>query len=466
MWTIEHSVRLQNDEIPEEVVEITVIEHMDEWSGLDHWEQKVRDVGFQAMRKMVAGGLLLREQTLLRTWTHLDDDCHPVRRGRIPVTLTSTVGKVRVDRQRLFCKRCREWITPLNEELGLHEHGNGRLTHGFREMACECGSSQPYRQAQRMLGRITQDASVTSMKQVQRVVGREGSRLRTAEDEQYATASSQIVRDVQDRNPLPAPLEGVLYICVDGIWVRSYPGKGRWREGKVARICTEEREPIGNKGRQRVVESRYVSSFKPVDVFSERVWVDAVRMGYPSYDQVIVLGDGARWIPSMRRRYFPKGIYVLDWFHLRRKVARTLRRVFPEKSRFRVDWYTEIRSDLWEGRKAVALGKLQQLHDEIASQGSTPTPTALQGQDALADLLGYLENNWEGVVAYGRMSDAGYMVASSLVEKAGDVVVAKRQKKRQGMHWGHDGSEAVSALRTLWLNNEWDEYWKPSQEAA
>jgi RNase P subunit RPR2 len=157
---------------------------------------------------MVAGGILLREHTLLRTWTHLDDDCHLVRRGRKPVELTTTVGKVRVDRQRLFCKRCREWITPLNEELGLHEQGNGRLTRSFREMACECGSTQPYRQAQRMLGRITHDASVTSAKQVQRVVGREGSRLRAAEDEQYAAVSSTIVTDVVTTQPGTGGMKG------------------------------------------------------------------------------------------------------------------------------------------------------------------------------------------------------------------------------------------------------------------
>ncbi len=466
MWTMEHRVRLQNDEIPGEVVDFTVTDHMDEWSGLGHWEQKVRDVGFRAMRKMVAGGLHLREHTLLRTWTHLGDDCHLVRRGRIPVELTSTVGKVRVDRQRLFCKQCKEWVTPLNEELDLHGHGNGRLTRSFRELACDCGSSQPYRQAQRMLGRITHDPSVTSAKQVQRVVGREGRRLRAAEDEQYAAVSSQIVTHVQDRNPLPEPIEGVLYVVADGIWVRSCLGKGRWREGKVARICTEEREAVGRKGRQRVVESRYVSSFKPVGVFSERVWVDAMRMGYASRKQVVVLGDGARWIPSMRRRYFPKGIYVLDWFHLRRKVARTLRRVFPAQSRHRVRWYMETRNDLWEGRKEEAVNKLRRLHDRLSRQAGRRNPVAAQGRDAVADLLGYLHNNWQGVIDYGRLRDAGYMVASSLVEKAGDLVVAKRQKKRQGMHWSHHGSEAVSALRTLWLNGEWEQHWKPSQKAA
>lgn len=57
-------------------------------------------------------------------------------------------------------------------------------------------------------------------------------------------------------------------------------------------------------------------------------------------------------------------------------------------------------------------------------------------------------------------------MAPSLVEKAGDLMVASRQQERQGMHCGHDGAEAVSALRTLWLNGEWAQYWKPCQEAA
>ena len=203
--------------------------------------------------------------------------------------------------------------------------------------------------------------------------------------------------------------------------MRSSGGKRRWREGKVARICTEEREAVGRQGRQRVVDSRYVSSFKPAGVFSERVWVDAMRMGYGSHKQVIVLGDGARWIPSMRRRYFPKAIYVLDWFHLRRKVARTLRRVYPEKSRHRVRWYMEIRNDLWEGRKAEAVTKLKRLHARLSRQARMKNRIAAQGRDALAVLLGYLHNNWQGVIDYGRLRDAGYMVASSLVEKAGDL---------------------------------------------
>ena len=136
-------VRLQCDDAPGESVDVDVTECMGEWPGVDSWEQKVRGLGFQAMREMFAHGLRLFERGFLAQWTHLDGDCRLVRRGRIGVTLATVFGKVCIDRQRLFCRRCHEWTTPLNAELGLHEAGASRMTVGFRGLCCLCGIHQP-----------------------------------------------------------------------------------------------------------------------------------------------------------------------------------------------------------------------------------------------------------------------------------------------------------------------------------
>ena len=32
--------------------------------------------------------------------------------------------------------------------------------------------------------------------------------------------------------------------------------------------------------------------------------------------------------------------------------------------------------------------------------------------------------------------------------------------KKQGMHWDHNGADNLCALRTLWLNEDWDSYWQ------
>ena len=48
---------------------------------------------------------------------------------------------------------------------------------------------------------------------------------------------------------------------------------------------------------------------------------------------------------------------------------------------------------------------------------------------------------------------------SAHVEKANDLIVARRQKNR-GMQWSAATSDALAALRTLMLNGGWDRYWQ------
>ena len=48
---------------------------------------------------------------------------------------------------------------------------------------------------------------------------------------------------------------------------------------------------------------------------------------------------------------------------------------------------------------------------------------------------------------------------SAHVEKADDLIVARRQKNR-GMQWSVATSDALAALRTLMLNGGWDRYWQ------
>ena len=111
----------------------------------------------------------------------------------------------------------------------------------------------------------------------------------------------------------------------------------------------------------------------------------------------------------------------------------------------------------------AALEELKSLFCQLLSEGKQE----LLGQSCgLGALIDYIESNWVGIVDYLRMYKAGYMVASSLVEKAADLVVAKRQKKKQSMQWTIKGADNLSALRTLWLNGDWEEYWRERREKA
>jgi len=180
-------------------------------------------------------------------------------------------------------------------------------------------------------------------------------------------------------------------------------------------------------------------------------------MGMRGYVEVILLGDGARWIRAVRIQCFPFAIYVLDWYHLYRKVCRAFRYTFPKDKTLRRKLRRPITTQLWKGQKEEALNSLKELYAQLLSEGKQEL---LDKREGMKEVIEYIQNNWEGVVNYDQMQKDGYLIASTLVEGAANLVVAKRQKKKQGMHWSRSGADSLCALRTLWLNGDWEKYWK------
>ena len=77
----------------------------------------------------------------------------------------------------------------------------------------------------------------------------------------------------------------------------------------------------------------------------------------------------------------------------------------------------------------------------------------------LDELIGYLQARAPWIPNYHqRRIDLQY-IGSAHVEKANDLIVARRQKNR-GMQWSEATSDALAALRTLMLNGGWEQYWQ------
>jgi hypothetical protein len=68
---------------------------------------------------------------------------------------------------------------------------------------------------------------------------------------------------------------------------------------------------VGKKGRLRIPNKRYISSYENSAVFGSRVYAEAVKMGMRDYAEVILLGDGARWIRAVRIQCFPYAIDII-----------------------------------------------------------------------------------------------------------------------------------------------------------
>ncbi len=83
-----------------------------------------------------------------------------------------------------------------------------------------------------------------------------------------------------------------------------------------------------------------------------------------------------------------------------------------------------------------------------------------QARDAerLDELIAYLEARRAWIPDYRQRRRQQQYIGSGHVEKANEVLVARRQK-RGGMHWSLATSDGLAALRTLVLNGGWERYW-------
>jgi hypothetical protein len=135
------------------------------------------------------------------------------------------------------------------------------------------------------------------------------------------------------------------------------------------------------------------------------VYAEAVKMGMREYLEVILLGDGARWIREVRIQCFPFAMYVLDWYHLHRKVCRSFRYTFPRDKTLRRKLRRPITKLLWKGHKEDVLKHLEEIYIQLLSEGKQDL---LEKREGMKELIAYLKSNWEGIVDYCQ-SEKGFL---------------------------------------------------------
>jgi hypothetical protein len=91
-------------------------------------------------------------------------------------------------------------------------------------------------------------------------------------------------------------------------------------------------------------------------------------------------------------------------------------------------------------------------------------PRSHEGTDAVRLAAGYFRTN-RARMDYPTYRARGLHIGSGVVEAACKQVVGARCK-RTGMRWSQPGLQAILSLRTLWLNDRWNDYWQPLKFAA
>jgi uncharacterized protein UPF0236 len=164
---------------------------------------------------------------------------------------------------------------------------------------------------------------------------------------------------------------------------------------------------------------------------------------------LLLIADGARWI----RSFFVETLasigqktMLLDWQHLRQKCLEMTSRICRGRETKR-QLLQRLYRRLWSGKVAAATEVLRAYR-----------PLA-RNEEALERFIAYLDARAPWIPNYRQRRIQRKYIGSGHVEKANDVLVARRQKGR-GMHWSEETSNALAGLRTLMLNGGWERYWQ------
>lgn len=226
-----------------------------------------------------------------------------------------------------------------------------------------------------------------------------------------------------------------IVVSLDEVKVRQ-PTPATWWELRTAHIAT----PQGQ---------RYLSGTGAT--FLQQVCLLLVLCGGRSA-LVTVLADGARWIRNFfaeQLTHLPRKELILDWYHLRKKCYELLSLICRNRQD-KAQLIRRLLSALWSGEVDAALAALEAYRPEA------------KNADKLDELLNYLQNRRTSMPNYKLRRQARQFNGSGQVEKANDLIVARRQK-HQGMHWSQPTTDALAALKTLTLNRGWDLYWQKGQ---
>jgi hypothetical protein len=355
-------------------------------------------------------------------------------REEVPRYLFTRLGLIRFQRHKVKYKEKGKFGFFLDEILGLKLYQVA--TRWVRQRALELAVEYPFRPAMSLLRHETGDE--ISYRTIHRWAQEEGKKLR---EEEEARQEAVFARAEKIRND--GKQREIVVLEVDGTMLHSQEKGEDDFEAKLGIMYTgKELESKKAKHRRyRLKEKVVYGGIETADDFGERLYIQGEqKLSLSLAGNLLLISDGARWISDIAGADYLKATYQLDWWHYEKK----LRAALPG----------ELMSLLWAGKKEEhrRLLRLKRLVDGPS--------------DKLDDLLGYLEENWDGIFMgrVGLRERIGardvLVVGSGGIEKNIDLMLCRRFKGR-GMSWSRAGAQNLLKLRLLrYDRKDWKAYWR------
>jgi hypothetical protein len=372
--------------------------------------------------------------------------------GKRSKKLVSLLGDGEISRNYYECGECHEHSTPKDVILGIERT---MFTPGVRRAAAKLGSCDSFESSSVTMEELC--GIVVSSKDIERISEAIGGEIEKENKKDMETILSGNA-DGTPAKPIP-----VMYIEFDGTGIpmikkelngrrgKQEDGTSKSREAKIGCIFTQtaaddEGHPVRDSD-----STTYFGAIETAEDFGRRLYGEAVQRGVQGAEQVVVIGDGAKWIWNLADLNFPGAIEIVDLFHAKEHVWELIKQLEPdEKARLccKKEWYALLEQ-----------GDITELTKKFADFHTTGS----EQQKQIDREIGYFSDNAERM-QYEKFKGMGLFVGSGVIEAACKNVIGKRLKQ-SGMHWSLNGANNIIALRCAVLSGCFDNFFAHSLAA-
>jgi hypothetical protein len=360
-------------------------------------------------------------------------------RGQRTLTLVSTFGPLKVSRRRYRCSRCGEETYPMDTQWRCGGH---LMTRPLAKRVCQLATSNHFPQLPGLLmdqhGIALQHEAMLQL--VHDVGGvaesqrRLGAELRICRSPELG---QQIRPEVQAQR-VCVSCDGIMYCTNQTETAPDGSQRLIWQQMKVGCVFWQDAQ---EKWHKQLVWGRE----SPAE-FGASLFEVACRCGYLQAQEKLFASDGGSWCWDIQARYFHDAQGILDYYHASEHVWEAARQVNQGDAHTK-DWAKEALEQLWSGGATKLISWLEQ---QILSRRRKP-------RAALKSLRDYVAQHKDHM-NYSDYRKAGWPIGTGIMESSCKQLVGLRLKG-PGMHWTEAGALAVTALRTMELNQKWHQFW-------
>ena len=360
--------------------------------------------------------------------------------------IATWVSDVNYKRWRSYCPQCKRYEYPLDKVLGIIP--KQRLSSSVQELSALCGASWEYEQCEYLMKKILRRRCVSHETVFNKTteIGKAASSEFEGNKVKELEGDKKLQGEYFDNLEVWEAVKKRIYMDLDGVMINSRDNEKRM-EGKVA-VVWSDRE-LAREETYSLIDKRLFGSFCDSERFYWDIVLELYRRSGGELEEVeaLVRGDGAPFIHGFHSKYALLCRYILDYYHLCKKVRDRLWAVYDREKRFR-EVKEKLMDHLNSGDVDGALEYIQNLTNRFRKKHK---------KEQLRKLAGYIERNRHGIW-YKEAREKGISIGAGSADKAGDILICRRMKLR-GMWWSRKGADAVLSIRILIQNGEWDDFW-------